>query len=283
MTRKEFMASLSQYLAPLPISDEERTDILSDYEEHFRVGMENGKTESEIAASLGSPYDVASQYVSENNSVRVQPVQNVYRQPYTQQSQQNNYNTQQGGYRQSYSQQDNYNTQQGGYRQSYTQQDNYNAQQNSYGQSYAQQNNYNAQQGGYRQSYTQQDGYVYEEQPRQSYQSNSNNDKTVSIVIVVLLCIVLIPTVGATIVGLLGGLYASAIGFGAAGVGLIIGGAASFLLDGWIAVGLILMGVSFLALTGLLIMASIEATKLFIKLIKWCIKECKKMITEGVF
>ena len=61
MTRKEYIAALDQYLVTMSAS--EKADILSDYEEHFRVGLENGKTESQIAASLGSPYDVASQFL----------------------------------------------------------------------------------------------------------------------------------------------------------------------------------------------------------------------------
>ena len=46
---------------------------------------------------------------------------------------------------------------------------------------------------------------------------------------------------------------------------------------------LIFIGISFLALTGLLIMASVEATKLVVKLVKYCIKEGKKLVTEGSF
>ena len=100
---------------------------------------------------------------------------------------------------------------------------------------------------------------------------------------VVVLCVLLIPTVGSTLVSLLVGLYGAVIGFAAAGVGLITTGAALTAMNLWVCGGLILLGVSFIALSGLLIMASVEATKLFIKLIKYCIKECKKMIMEGSF
>ena len=61
MTKKEYIEALDQYLVTMSAS--EKADILSDYEEHFRVGLENGKTESQIAASLGSPYDVANQFL----------------------------------------------------------------------------------------------------------------------------------------------------------------------------------------------------------------------------
>lgn len=240
MTRNEFLTELDRYLVTL--DQGERADIISDYEEHFRVGLENGKTEAEIAASLGSPYDVASQFLDGESQQR------------------QSYNTQRG-----YNQGQSYNTQQG-----YGQRQSYNAQQG-----YNQGQNYNTQHNS--------DAYSvpYE---RQDYPQSGSKYDTTGIIVVVILCVVLIPTVGSMLIGLLAGLYGSVIGFAAAGTALITTGAAlptgiSILLS----VGLIMIGVSFLALAGLLIMASVEATKLFIKLVKYCIKECKKMITEGSF
>lgn len=270
MTRKEFLTALDQYLVTL--SAEEKSDIISDYEEHFRVGLENGKTEAEIAAALGSPYDVASQFL--DGDARQKP---SYTQPqgtgYTAQSgnaqQMQSYGTQQG-----YQQRPNYgaNAQQAS-QQNYQQRPNYNAQQPS-------QQGYNAQQN-YQQP--QNDGYVNYDRQDYAPQQSGSNYNTTGIIVVVVLCVLLIPTVGSTLVSLLIGLYGAVIGFAAAGVGLITAGAALTAMNMWVCVGLILLGVSFIALTGLLIMASIEGTKLFIKLIKYCIKECKKMITEGSF
>lgn len=94
---------------------------------------------------------------------------------------------------------------------------------------------------------------------------------------------VLIPTVGGTLVSLLAGLYGAVIGFATAGGSLIAVGAAFSAQNFWICLGLIFIGISFIALTGLLVMASIEGTKLFVKLIKYCIKEGKKLVTEGSF
>lgn len=44
------------------IPDDDRNEILYDYEEHFRIGMENGKTEEEIASSLGDVRLIARQF-----------------------------------------------------------------------------------------------------------------------------------------------------------------------------------------------------------------------------
>lgn len=264
MTRKEFLTALNQYLVTL--SAEEKADIISDYEEHFRVGLENGKTEAEIAAALGSPYDVASQFLDGE-----QPQKPDYTQPQQVQSgstAQQSYRQRPTGYQQANPQQ----------RQGYTQsQQGYNSQQAQGSQQNYQQNYTQPQNGG-------SDGYVNYDRQDYAPQQSGSSYNTTGIIVVVVLCVLLIPTVGSTLVGLLVGLYGTVIGFATAGVGLITAGAAlSAGMSMWLCVGLILLGVSFIALTGLLLMASIEGTKLFIKLIKYCIKECKKMIMEGSF
>jgi len=50
---------LSELIKDIP--EEERKDILFDYEEHFRIGLENGRKEEEIADSLGDPKIIAKQ------------------------------------------------------------------------------------------------------------------------------------------------------------------------------------------------------------------------------
>lgn len=57
MTRREFIEELNALLADLP--DKDRLDILSDYTEHFLIGIEKGKSEHEITEQLGSPKTVA--------------------------------------------------------------------------------------------------------------------------------------------------------------------------------------------------------------------------------
>lgn len=53
MNKKQFLQQLDDSLQKLP--HDERRDILQDYEEYFAIGLEEGKTEEEIAVSLGSP------------------------------------------------------------------------------------------------------------------------------------------------------------------------------------------------------------------------------------
>lgn len=60
MTKTAYLYELEKHLKRLEPNTIK--DILYDYEEHFMIGQEAGKTENEIAASLGSPKMVASQY-----------------------------------------------------------------------------------------------------------------------------------------------------------------------------------------------------------------------------
>jgi uncharacterized membrane protein len=53
MNRERFLSELKRSLGTMP--ETERRDILSDYEEHFRMGLAEGKSEEQIAASLGNP------------------------------------------------------------------------------------------------------------------------------------------------------------------------------------------------------------------------------------
>ncbi|KKK39260.1 hypothetical protein WQ57_05575 [Mesobacillus campisalis] len=59
MTKKQFLTKLNASLKRLPSS--ERQDILQDMEEYFEIGIEEGKTEEQISASLGSPHQIAKE------------------------------------------------------------------------------------------------------------------------------------------------------------------------------------------------------------------------------
>ena len=59
MNRKMFLERLKEEL--ILLSKSEREEILSDYEEHFDLGKEAGKTEEEVAASLGAPDQIAKE------------------------------------------------------------------------------------------------------------------------------------------------------------------------------------------------------------------------------
>lgn len=63
MSRNEFLTILAETLCRLP--KEEQNEILFDYEEHFRIGMKEGKTEEEISASLGDPRILGRQFAPE--------------------------------------------------------------------------------------------------------------------------------------------------------------------------------------------------------------------------
>ena len=73
MTKYEFLRIIEEGLEDFPTS--ERNDILYDYEEHFTYGRADGKTDEEIIAELGDPYEIVNQYrngylkpISEDNN-----------------------------------------------------------------------------------------------------------------------------------------------------------------------------------------------------------------------
>lgn len=61
MTKTEFLQQLYNNL--LPLTSEERKEIIQDFEEHFSIGLESGKTEEQICAELGSPESCAASYL----------------------------------------------------------------------------------------------------------------------------------------------------------------------------------------------------------------------------
>lgn len=62
MTKYQFIRILDSSLKRLP--EEEREDILQDFEEHFDFGLEEGKTEEQISESLGSPQQIAKELLA---------------------------------------------------------------------------------------------------------------------------------------------------------------------------------------------------------------------------
>ncbi|NMM63967.1 DUF1700 domain-containing protein [Clostridium sp. P21] len=60
MNKEEFMKILKQSLSNMDMYEKE--DILYDYEEHFRIGFEKGKTEEEIIKELGDPKIIGKSY-----------------------------------------------------------------------------------------------------------------------------------------------------------------------------------------------------------------------------
>ena len=64
MNKEQFLYQLKRALSGIP--EQERRDILYDYEEHFRIGAENGQEEEQIARSLGNPRVLGKTYRIEN-------------------------------------------------------------------------------------------------------------------------------------------------------------------------------------------------------------------------
>ncbi|AKN32012.1 hypothetical protein Ccar_14525 [Clostridium carboxidivorans P7] len=60
MNKEEFMKTLEQSLENM--DSYEKKDILYDYEEHFRIGFEKGKTAEEIIKELGDPKTIGKSY-----------------------------------------------------------------------------------------------------------------------------------------------------------------------------------------------------------------------------
>ncbi|AXI07712.1 hypothetical protein CUC15_01355 [Oceanobacillus zhaokaii] len=70
MTKKQFLTKLNASLKKLP--PEERQDIMQDIEEYFAIGSEEGKSEEQIATSLGSPEQIAKELVATHRVEKVE-------------------------------------------------------------------------------------------------------------------------------------------------------------------------------------------------------------------
>jgi uncharacterized membrane protein len=60
MTKNEFIGVLNSQLSGT--TEDERKDMLYDYEEHFRFAKEEGKSEEKICEELGDPKEIVKQY-----------------------------------------------------------------------------------------------------------------------------------------------------------------------------------------------------------------------------
>ncbi|WP_419901065.1 DUF1700 domain-containing protein [Bacillus sp. N12A5] len=61
MNQELFLQELSKALQPL--SEEERNEVLFDFEEHITEGMKEGRLEADIIRELGSPKQIAKELV----------------------------------------------------------------------------------------------------------------------------------------------------------------------------------------------------------------------------
>lgn len=60
MTKDRFLADLKRALGGM--TETERREVLYDYEEHFRMGLAEGKAEEQISRSLGNPRVIGKSY-----------------------------------------------------------------------------------------------------------------------------------------------------------------------------------------------------------------------------
>ena len=332
MTRREYLTALNQYLVTM--SESEKTAILKEYDDHYRRGFEAGKTEAQISASLGSPYDVATQFL-EGRRPQAPTYPSATRQQTPSSSdyigqthRQTSSSTYTGQTRpqaaQPRPQTPSSSTYAGQTRPQGYSAPTYPAQQQTYSepaytsqpqrqtypepaytsqpqlQTYSepaytpQQQPYSAptypthvdtQYGGYpqgNQAYVDYDRAA-EEEPVREKKKHESKYSTIGIIIVAVIGVILVPTLGFSVYYLVRGIYELLRAFPGTGVALIAAGGSLSANSLWICLRLIFIGISFLALTGLLVMAIIEITRLFIKLFRYVIKECKKMIKEGSF
>ena len=344
MTRREYLTALNQYLVTM--SESEKMKILKEYDEHFRKGFEAGKTEAQISASLGAPYDVAndflegrrpkvptypaqprpqtaqsrsqtaqprpqtrvsSDYIGADHRqdvdisrahpqtgsspayAQTQPRQEIFEEPSYARPQQPAYSepTYAQPQQPAYSEPTYTRPQQPAYSEpTYAR-----PQQSAYSEpTYARprQSAYSAPAQSVSpsrntQAYVDYDRAAEEKEAEPKPKKRESKYSLTGIIIVSVIGVLLVPTMGFAIYYLVRGLYELLRAFPGTGVALIAAGGSLSANSLWICLGLIFIGISFLALTGLLIMAIIEITKLFIKLFRYVLKECKKMIKEGSF
>lgn len=72
MLNNEFMSKLESLLSKVPEVD--RREMLYDYEEHFQVGMANGKSKAELIMELGDPHVIARDLLLDYRGGRMETV-----------------------------------------------------------------------------------------------------------------------------------------------------------------------------------------------------------------
>jgi len=70
MNKEQFLRKVEAGIKRL--SEEEREDIIRDFEEHFQIGTQEGKSEEEISKSLGSPQQIAKELLASYHLERVE-------------------------------------------------------------------------------------------------------------------------------------------------------------------------------------------------------------------
>ncbi|WNB90793.1 HAAS signaling domain-containing protein [Bacillus sp. NEB1478] len=63
MNRKTYLEALKREISTLPIN--EQTEVLEDYEEHFEMAGESGRSDEDIIRGLGSPRKIAKELLAQ--------------------------------------------------------------------------------------------------------------------------------------------------------------------------------------------------------------------------
>ncbi|WP_438350232.1 HAAS signaling domain-containing protein [Paenibacillus sp. FA6] len=73
MNKQQFLFILQNHLTP--ISEDERKDLIADYESHFIHGLQNGKTEEQIAQELGDPFELVKEILGDRFTIQDPQIQ----------------------------------------------------------------------------------------------------------------------------------------------------------------------------------------------------------------
>nr|WP_154894718.1 DUF1700 domain-containing protein [Paenibacillus xylanexedens] len=69
MNRQQFMQAMEIHLRPM--EPQERAELLADYDQHFELGLQEGRTEEEIALELGRPEEIAREALGDRYDVNL--------------------------------------------------------------------------------------------------------------------------------------------------------------------------------------------------------------------
>ncbi len=68
MNKRQFLFILQNHLTS--ITNEERQELINDYESHFTYGLQNGKTEEQIAHDLGDPFELVREILGDRFTIQ---------------------------------------------------------------------------------------------------------------------------------------------------------------------------------------------------------------------
>ncbi|MEO2207690.1 DUF1700 domain-containing protein [Paenibacillus pabuli] len=69
MNRQQFMQAMEIHLRPM--EPQERAELLADYDQHFELGLQEGRPEEEIARELGRPEEIAREALGDRYDVNM--------------------------------------------------------------------------------------------------------------------------------------------------------------------------------------------------------------------